>query len=69
MLNDGTIPDGDEWSMAPATTLIQRTFIHNLLTEGVSVTLLQGCEFRNSKVCLLPSMNARICADILMDRS
>jgi hypothetical protein len=53
MTNDGTISEGDQWSRTFEAVLIQRSFIYNLLGDGVSVALLQGCELRNSKVSIL----------------
>ncbi|KAI9465203.1 P-loop containing nucleoside triphosphate hydrolase protein [Lactarius psammicola] len=49
MLNDGGTPAEDDHDMA-ARVLIQRNFIFCLLTSGIAVTLLQGAEFRDSKI-------------------
>jgi hypothetical protein len=49
MLNDGGTPAEDDHDMA-TRVLIQRNLIFCLLTSGIAVTLLQGAEFRDSKV-------------------
>jgi hypothetical protein len=50
MINDASILDRGEWSESLKAVLVQRTFIFDILASGISVTLLQGSEFRNSKV-------------------
>jgi hypothetical protein len=50
MVNDGSVLEKGEWSGSEQAVLVLRTFIFDVLASGVSVTLLQGCEFRNSKV-------------------
>ena len=49
MLNDGGAP-GDTNYDVNMRVLVQRGLIFELLTSGVSVTLLHGAEFRDSKV-------------------
>ena len=49
MLNDGGAPEDTDYDMI-TRVLVQRGLIFGLLTSGVSVTLLHGAEFRDSKV-------------------
>lgn len=51
MTNDGgLIDDSDDLSVQ--RILAQRVFLFDLLASGIAVTLLQGAEFRDSKVNL-----------------
>lgn len=49
MTNDGGVHPGNNSSDAQ---LLQRVFIFDILAQGISVALLQGAEYRDSKVCL-----------------
>ena len=49
MLNDGGAPEDTNYDMN-MRVLVQRGLIFELLTSGISVTLLHGAEFRDSKV-------------------
>jgi hypothetical protein len=49
MLNDGGAPEDTNYDVN-MRVLVQRGLIFELLTSGVSVTLLHGAEFRDSKV-------------------
>lgn len=51
MLNDGGAPEDTNYDVN-MRVLVQRGLIFELLTSGVSVTLLHGAEFRDSKVGL-----------------
>lgn len=50
MTNDGGVLDDQNLA---GQILTQRIFIFDLLSQGTSVTLLQGTEFRDSKVSLV----------------
>lgn len=51
MTNDGgVVVRSDSASHTPELVLIQRVLVHDLLSNGVSVILLKGAEFRDSKV-------------------
>lgn len=49
MLNDGGAPEDTNYDVN-MRVLVQRGLVFELLTSGVSVTLLHGAEFRDSKV-------------------
>lgn len=49
MANDGGLLDGSE-ILSAERTLVQRLFIFDLIESGIAVTLLNGAEFRDSKV-------------------
>lgn len=49
MTNDGGVVNSESTKTAERV-LLQRIFIYNLLSQGVSVTLLQGAQYRDSKV-------------------
>jgi hypothetical protein len=49
MTNDGGLLD-DSDTLSADRVLNQRLFLFNLLAAGIAVTLLQGVEFRDSKV-------------------
>ena len=51
MTNDGGVAKESSSEAHAERVLLQRVFIYNLLSQGVSVTLLQGAEYRDSKVC------------------
>ena len=54
MLNDGGAPEDTDYDMI-TRVLVQRGLIFDVLTSGVSVALLYGAEFRDSKVgCYVP---------------
>ncbi|KAA1476464.1 P-loop containing nucleoside triphosphate hydrolase protein [Dentipellis sp. KUC8613] len=50
MANDGGILGEDSTLETAQAVLVQRTFIFDLLTQGVAVSLLNGMEFRDSKM-------------------
>jgi hypothetical protein len=51
MTNDGGLMD-DSDDLSAQRILAQRVFLFDLLASGIAVTLLQGAEFRDSKVNL-----------------
>ncbi|OSD04333.1 P-loop containing nucleoside triphosphate hydrolase protein [Trametes coccinea BRFM310] len=50
MTNDGGVVDESSSTAHAERVLLQRVFIYSLLTQGVSVTLLKGAEYRDSKI-------------------
>jgi hypothetical protein len=56
MLNDGGSPEQTDLTLANEILLVQRTFIFDILAQGLSVALLAHSEFRDSKVCSLISL-------------
>ena len=50
MTNDGGVPIPE--NNPSEVQLLQRVFIYDILAQGISVALLQGAEYRDSKVCL-----------------
>jgi len=50
MANDGGLLDGKALEPTAERILCQRIFFFNLLSRGISVTLLKGAEYRDSKV-------------------
>lgn len=50
MLNDGGVLSSDPSSSVANGILLQRVAILELMTQGLSCTLLFGVEFRDSKV-------------------
>ena len=51
MTSDGGIVEDSSPAPAAERILLQRVFLYSLLAQGVSVTLLRGAEYRDSKVC------------------
>ena len=49
MLNDGGTLAEDDYDMT-TRVLVQRNLIFSLLMSGIAVTLLDGAEFRDTKV-------------------
>ena len=47
MTNDGGVNPEDH---SAEVRLLQRAFIFDILAQGISVALLQGAEYRDSKV-------------------
>jgi hypothetical protein len=56
MLNDGGSPQETGLKLANEILLVQRTFIFDILAQGLSVALLAHSEFRDSKVRSLISV-------------
>lgn len=52
MTNDGGVAEESSSETHAARVLLQRVFIYNLLCQGLSVTLLKGAQYRDSKVRL-----------------
>jgi hypothetical protein len=52
MMNDGGTLDSMDSTYTFQRALIQRSFMFDLLNEGISLTLLQSTEFRESKVSI-----------------
>ncbi|KAI0660897.1 P-loop containing nucleoside triphosphate hydrolase protein [Cubamyces menziesii] len=50
MTNDGGVAEESSSETHAARVLLQRVFIYNLLCQGVSVTLLKGAQYRDSKI-------------------
>ncbi|KAH9899786.1 P-loop containing nucleoside triphosphate hydrolase protein [Cubamyces lactineus] len=50
MTNDGGVAEESSSEAHAERVLLQRVFIYNLLSQGVSVTLLKGAEYRDSKI-------------------
>ncbi|KAI0776031.1 P-loop containing nucleoside triphosphate hydrolase protein [Trametes elegans] len=50
MTNDGGVVEESSLDAHADRVLLQRVFIYNLLSQGVSVTILKGAEFRDSKI-------------------
>ncbi len=50
MTNDGGVVEEPTSETAAARILLQRVFLYSLLAQGVSVTILHGAEYRDSKV-------------------
>ncbi|CDO68719.1 hypothetical protein BN946_scf184652.g46 [Trametes cinnabarina] len=50
MTNDGGVVEESSSTAHAERVLLQRIFIYSLLTQGVSVTLLKGAEYRDSKI-------------------
>jgi hypothetical protein len=51
MVNDGGLLETNA-GLAADCILCQRVFLFDLLCHGIPVTLLRGCEFRDSKVSI-----------------
>ena len=66
MTDDGG-PVQDDMNLQAARTLTQRTFIYELLANGIAVALMRGVEFKDAKVdipqrclyCLLADRGTR----------
>ena len=56
MTIDGGILDEASSDSISESVLLQRVFLYSLLAQGVSVTLLRGAEYRDSKVRVSWSM-------------
>ncbi|KAI0750894.1 P-loop containing nucleoside triphosphate hydrolase protein [Daedaleopsis nitida] len=50
MTGDGGIVSASSSKSAAERVLLQRVFIYSLLSQGTSVTLLQGAQYRDSKI-------------------
>ncbi|TFK94713.1 P-loop containing nucleoside triphosphate hydrolase protein [Polyporus arcularius HHB13444] len=50
MTNDGGVVEEPTSETAAARILLQRVFLYSLLAQGVSVTILHGAEYRDSKI-------------------
>ena len=50
MTSDGGVLKDNPSSASSERILLQRVFLFSLLSQGVSVTLLKGAEYRDSKV-------------------
>ncbi|KAI0375726.1 P-loop containing nucleoside triphosphate hydrolase protein [Pilatotrama ljubarskyi] len=50
MTNDGGVVEESSSSAHAERVLLQRVFVYTLLSQGVSVTLLKGAEYRDSKI-------------------
>ncbi|KAI0720199.1 P-loop containing nucleoside triphosphate hydrolase protein [Cerioporus squamosus] len=50
MTNDGGVVEESSSEPAAARILLQRVFLYSLLAQGVSVTILHGAEYRDSKI-------------------
>ncbi|KAH9846953.1 P-loop containing nucleoside triphosphate hydrolase protein [Lenzites betulinus] len=50
LTNDGGAMEGRTSNAYAERVLLQRVFIYTVLTQGVSVTLLKGAEYRDSKI-------------------
>ncbi|RPD67074.1 P-loop containing nucleoside triphosphate hydrolase protein [Lentinus tigrinus ALCF2SS1-7] len=50
MTNDGGVVEESTSEPATARILLQRVFLYSLLAQGVSVTILHGAEYRDSKI-------------------
>ncbi|KZT04532.1 P-loop containing nucleoside triphosphate hydrolase protein [Laetiporus sulphureus 93-53] len=53
MTNDGGMLDANSPRLAAERILTQRTFIFDVLAQGVSVSLLHGAEYRDSKAGIM----------------
>lgn len=49
MTNDGGVVEGVASKAHAERILLQRVFIYTLLAQGISITLLKGAEYRDSK--------------------
>ena len=52
MTNDGGVVEESSSEPETARILLQRVILYSLLAQGVSVTVLHGAEYRDSKVCI-----------------
>ncbi|KAI0638272.1 P-loop containing nucleoside triphosphate hydrolase protein [Trametes polyzona] len=50
MTNDGGVIDNSSSPAQAERVLLQRVFLYSLLAQGVSITLLKGAEYRDSKI-------------------
>lgn len=50
MTDDGGIAGSSSTAAVTERILLQRVFLYSLHSQGVSVTLLRGAEYRDSKV-------------------
>ncbi|EIW61285.1 P-loop containing nucleoside triphosphate hydrolase protein [Trametes versicolor FP-101664 SS1] len=50
MTNDGGVVEGAASTAHTERILLQRVFIYTLLAQGISITLLKGAEYRDSKI-------------------
>lgn len=57
MSNDGSSEGGSSTS---SVTFFQRTFLLGILSSGISVTLLKGAEYRDSKVGIFMNLDLRL---------
>ena len=53
MTNDGGVVQSTSAKAAAERVLLQRVFVYSLLSQGVSVTLLHGAQYRDSRVSSL----------------
>ena len=60
MTSDGGIVEDSSPASAAERILLQRGFLYSLLAQGVSVTLLRGAEYRDSKVCYIGSLSSHV---------
>ena len=67
MANDGGLSDDKASQFTTKRILCQRIFFFNVLSRGISVTLLKGAEYRDSKVRYL-DINRDISHHIVMPR-
>jgi hypothetical protein len=68
MTNDGGLPEknarhkeGSVYDMDIARIFVQRTFLLEILSTGASIVLLEGAEYRDSKVIPWPLSIIHIC--------
>ena len=50
LANDGGILEEQDECLAAERTVCQREFVHDIISSGIAVILLRGCEFRDTKV-------------------
>ena len=56
MTNDGGVPSDESSTAVAERILLQRVFLYTLLAQGVSVSILNGAEYRDSKVSAFKRM-------------
>ena len=60
MTTDGGVLDDDSPDSTAEYVLLQRVFLYSLLSQGISVTLLRGAQYRDSKVRLSLGQSSKL---------
>ena len=50
MTNHGGLPEENVQDMSTARIFVQRAFLLEILSRGISIVLLEGAEYRDAKV-------------------
>ena len=54
MTNHGGLPEENVHDMSTARIFVQRAFLLEILSHGISIVLLEGAEYRDTKATSLP---------------